>query len=177
MSEKPGTRLGDWSKRKLAAKAAEQETKAAPPPAPVDDASSSDALAELNLPDIETLDKDSDFTPFLDARVPELLQRQALRKLWVSDPVFSMSDGLNDYDPTQMSFLEQISKSAQAVLTKAIKEEQARIEAARDAEPTDELRPSSEDALAEPSSSVADEPDADVEAGVPVPASPVADKA
>ena len=50
------------------------------------------------LPDIETLDKDSDFTVFMKEGVPEALKRQALRKLWRSDPVFAVIDGLDDYD-------------------------------------------------------------------------------
>ncbi len=51
-----------------------------------------------NLPDIETLDKDSDYTGFLREGVPEQLRKQALRKLWRSDPVLANLDGLNDYD-------------------------------------------------------------------------------
>lgn len=133
MSERTGTRLRDWSKRKLEARAAEDLARAereATAEVPVAAETSEDAVAELHLPDIETLDKDSDFTPFLDARVPEELQRQALRKLWTSDPTFSELDGLNDYDPGYMDYLKQISVSAQAVLTKAIKEEEARLRAA-----------------------------------------------
>ncbi len=55
-------------------------------------------IAAEDLPDIETLDQDSDFTPFLKDGVPEELRRLALRKLWMSDPAFSVLDGLNDYD-------------------------------------------------------------------------------
>jgi hypothetical protein len=51
-----------------------------------------------DLPDIETLDKDSDFTPFLADGVPEVVKKLALRKLWGSDPVLANLDGLNDYD-------------------------------------------------------------------------------
>ena len=51
-----------------------------------------------SLPDIESLDKDSDFTGFLQAGVPEELKNLALRKLWLSDPVLANVDGLNDYD-------------------------------------------------------------------------------
>lgn len=51
-----------------------------------------------DLPDVETLDASSDYTAFLDPRVPEETQRQALRKLWASDPSFNIRDGLDDYD-------------------------------------------------------------------------------
>lgn len=49
------------------------------------------------LPPIETLDRDSDYTPFMRADVPDALRNQALRKLWQSDPVFANLDGLVEY--------------------------------------------------------------------------------
>ncbi len=51
-----------------------------------------------DLPDIETLDENSDYTVFLQDGVPEELRRLALRKLWRSNPIFANLDGLNDYD-------------------------------------------------------------------------------
>lgn len=50
------------------------------------------------LPDIDSLDKDSDFSAFLRQGVPEEIRRRALRVLWRSDPVLANLDGLNDYD-------------------------------------------------------------------------------
>jgi len=50
------------------------------------------------LPPIESLTKDSDFTPFLADKVPEIIRRKALKLLWRSDPIFANLDGLNDYD-------------------------------------------------------------------------------
>ncbi|WP_395458423.1 DUF3306 domain-containing protein [Azospirillum melinis] len=50
-----------------------------------------------DLPPIEELTGESDFTPFLRAEVPEDLHRQALRKLWTSDPIYANDDGLKDY--------------------------------------------------------------------------------
>ncbi len=52
----------------------------------------------LELPDIDSLNADSDFTPFLKKGVPEELKNRALRKLWRVNPVFGHLDGLNDYD-------------------------------------------------------------------------------
>src|SRR5690348_1670518 len=49
------------------------------------------------LPSIETLGKDSDYTPFMRPDVPDALRNAALRKLWQSDPVFANLDGLVDY--------------------------------------------------------------------------------
>jgi len=48
--------------------------------------------------DIDELEYGSDFTPFMDAKVPKALKRMALRKLWRSNPILANVDGLNDYD-------------------------------------------------------------------------------
>jgi len=57
-----------------------------------------DEEAARNLPPVESLNKDSDYTPFLNTGVPEKLARAALRKMWSSDPAFNIRDGLDDYD-------------------------------------------------------------------------------
>lgn len=54
-------------------------------------------VEESELPDVEEMDGESDFTPFLKKGVSEQLQRKALRKLWLSDPVLANVDGLLDY--------------------------------------------------------------------------------
>ena len=48
--------------------------------------------------DLESLTYESDFTVFLKQGVPEALKNTALRKLWRSNPVLAVVDGLNDYD-------------------------------------------------------------------------------
>lgn len=53
---------------------------------------------ELALPDVDTLDADSDYTPFMSDKVSDAIRNRALRKLWRSDPVLACVDGLNDYD-------------------------------------------------------------------------------
>ena len=50
------------------------------------------------LPDIDSLDDNSDFSMFLREGVPDVLRRKALRKLWRVNPVLANLDGLNDYD-------------------------------------------------------------------------------
>ncbi|MBP2313186.1 DUF3306 domain-containing protein [Azospirillum soli] len=70
----------------------------APLPVPEEPAPAAEAEDPLkDLPPVEELTVESDFTPFLRAEVPEDLHRQALRKLWTSDPVFANDDGLKDY--------------------------------------------------------------------------------
>ena len=51
-----------------------------------------------DLPDVDALNKDSDFSLFMREGTPEHLKKIALRKLFNSDPAFSVLDGLNDYD-------------------------------------------------------------------------------
>lgn len=51
-----------------------------------------------DLPDIESLTYESDFTGFLREGVPNELRKLALKKLWRSNPVLANVDGLNDYD-------------------------------------------------------------------------------
>lgn len=125
MSDALSDRLARWSRRKAAARrggalpeepdqpraadarSAEAEAEASPVPSapPAADAAAdhdtAPAAADAALPDlppIDQLDFQSDFTAFMAKNVPEAIRRAALRKLWVSDPVLANLDGLNDYD-------------------------------------------------------------------------------
>lgn len=101
--------LRRWSRRKAETRdePAETDARAGPVAAPAREeaggalATTAETEAEsppLDLPDIETLGKESDYTPFMQPGVPEDLKIRALRKLWRSDPVLANLDGLNDYD-------------------------------------------------------------------------------
>jgi hypothetical protein len=48
--------------------------------------------------ELETLNYDSDFGPFMKKGVPDVLKNLAMRKLWTSNPILANVDGLNDYD-------------------------------------------------------------------------------
>jgi Protein of unknown function (DUF3306) len=102
-----------WARRKSAAReqarAAASEpaqgpepegADAAPAPAPAEAPARRDpepAVDLDSLPDIESLTYESDYTVFLRKGVPAELRRQALRKLWRSDPILANLDGLVDY--------------------------------------------------------------------------------
>ena len=101
-------RLSRWSRLKQAEREkntgtppqADLREKSAALPAVTTEAAP-DVEEEINpedLPDIDAMDRDSDFTIFLKKGVPEMLQRKALRKLWKLDPAFGFLDGMNDYD-------------------------------------------------------------------------------
>ncbi|HFC04625.1 MAG TPA: DUF3306 domain-containing protein [Rhizobiales bacterium] len=66
----------------------------------VPDADGSELLTEEDFDDVdfEALDKSSDYTRFAKSNVPAAIQQKALRKLWESDSVFEVLDGMNDYD-------------------------------------------------------------------------------
>jgi hypothetical protein len=61
-------------------------------------AEASDAVRIEDLPDIESLTYESDFTVFMAKGVPKALRNQALKTLWRSNPILANLDGLNDYD-------------------------------------------------------------------------------
>lgn len=84
--------LSRWARVKAAANKAEPES---PLPAPAEGGEEAEIDQEQTiseLPSIESLTKDSDFSAFLGAGVPEALRKAALAKLWASDPLFSRAE-------------------------------------------------------------------------------------
>ena len=94
--------LAGWSRRKLesalqnAATAAESPASAPPVPAAVAPAASPATAPSPELPAVESLTFDSDFTPFLRPDVDADLKRAALKRL-LRDPRFNVMDGLDVY--------------------------------------------------------------------------------
>jgi hypothetical protein len=82
--------LGRWSRRKIEARESPPED---PPPAPPQAAAEEGAP---QLPAIDDLTLESDFSGFFHPEVDEDLRRSALRKLF-SDPHFNVMDGLDTY--------------------------------------------------------------------------------
>ncbi len=60
-------------------------------------------LTDEDMPPLETLDENSDFSGFLSPKVSETLRRAALRKLFHFQQ-FNITDGLNDYDDDYTQF-------------------------------------------------------------------------
>ena len=60
-------------------------------------------LTDEDMPPLDSLDEDSDYSGFLSSGVSEALRRRALRKLF-SSAVFNIPDGLDDYDDDFTSF-------------------------------------------------------------------------
>jgi hypothetical protein len=76
--------LSRWSRLKREEAAKPAEVPASPAPAAAED-------APPPLPPVEGLTPESDFTPFMHAKVPLETRRAALKKLF-SDPQFSVPD-------------------------------------------------------------------------------------
>ena len=62
------------------------------------------------LPEIDSLDDSSDYTPFMQAGVPDELRTKALKRLWQLDPTFNEVDGLVEYGE-DFSISRTIAKS------------------------------------------------------------------
>lgn len=116
--------LDRWSRRKQEARAQEQAVPEAEPAAgaaldAAPAAPSSDVppqqepeprvLTDEDMPPIESLTDDGDYSGFLSAGVSELLRRQALKRLF-SSPKFNVTDGLDDFaeDYTQFAPLGDV---------------------------------------------------------------------
>ncbi len=105
-----------WSRRKLEVKEAEEsssesielaklEAGAEGPlaEAPVEVEPEAPPLTDADMPDIETLTEESDFSPFMSPGVSDELRNLALRKLFRAS-VFNVRDGLDEYDDDFTTF-------------------------------------------------------------------------
>jgi hypothetical protein len=104
--------LGRWSRRKQRARRESADAAPPQPPAPSpeeqpDGASDEEAqeqpLTDVDMPPLESLGEDSDYSGFLSPGVSDKLRRVALKKLF-SSPYFNVRDGLDDYDEDFRNF-------------------------------------------------------------------------
>ena len=61
------------------------------------------ALTDEDMPDVETLNEDSDFSGFMSTGVSEALRKMALQKLFHGKS-YNVRDGLDEYDGDYTSF-------------------------------------------------------------------------
>lgn len=94
--------LQRWSRRKL-----EQHDANVLKRSNVDDPSEPEKiekpLCDDDMPPLDSLDENSDYSGFLSKNVSEKLRKQALRKLFSSQE-FNIRDGLDDYDGDYTQF-------------------------------------------------------------------------
>jgi len=110
--ESPGDFLARWSRRKIeaddeAARPDDPDAVIALPPEAEADAPQARGpepeLTDADMPPVETLGADSDYTPFMSPGVSDGLRQKALRILF-NQPACNITDGLNDYDDDYTQF-------------------------------------------------------------------------
>ena len=168
--------LNRWSRRKQSQ--GEQDHAETPEETATADGTAPDgeedaALDPATLPDIDSLDKESDFTVFMQDGVPEELRARALRKLWTTDPVLANLDGLNDYDEdfgailkAGAKWMQRIAKAEKKIAAAEKEDGPAGAADARPAEEgseTDSPAPESADTVAAAESAVGEDEDADTD--------------
>jgi hypothetical protein len=107
--------LSRWSRRKLQAEEASRREELALPNEPAEitndlvaEAESVEqviepVLTDADMPSIESLDENSDFSGFMSSGVSDKLRNLALRKMFQA-PSFNIRDGLDEYDEDYTSF-------------------------------------------------------------------------
>lgn len=95
--------MSRWSRRKQAVQEEQRQLEREAEAQKVQQELEAQLPTDADMPDIDTLTEDSDFSGFLSPKVSESLRRVALRKLFHS-PGFNMIDGLDDYDEDFTSF-------------------------------------------------------------------------
>ena len=115
------SRLHRWSKQKTAATEESRQIDDRQPEEVVDsqlvapaeevleedyqEKNTEDEATPAELPPLESLGDDSDYSMFMSSEVDESLRKLALRKLFKA-PFFNIRDGLNDYDEDFTNFEE-----------------------------------------------------------------------
>ena len=152
-----------WSRRKAAVEAEKRAGDAARDDAEaeaerraLEDRPDEEVLAELNLPDPDSLGEGDDFAAFMAKAVPERLRRRALRRLWLSNPVLANLDQLVDYGEdftdaaTVMADLQTVYRVGKGMVSDedlaeaAAAEDEAPPEAAEDEDEDDAAPPAEE---------------------------------
>jgi hypothetical protein len=120
-----------WSRRKLETQHADQGGAAGDSAAAIHVKPATEetdaVLTDADMPPIETLDEDSDYSSFLSPGVSDDLRHQAMRKLF-AQPDFNITDGLNDYDEDYTQFAglgKVITHEMKRMLQRELDNEQA----------------------------------------------------
>ena len=138
--------LERWSRRKATArtdKAEQAPADALEPkaeaPLPAENTAAPQAIDPDTLPDIDSLDENSDFSIFMQDGVPDALRNRALRKLWQIDPAFNVVDGLLEYgeDFTDLAAVAEAVQTVYKVGKGMVSESDEPEETAKDESETD----------------------------------------
>ena len=169
-----------WSRRRAAVaeeehvqEQAEVKARVAEERSALEECPDEEVLAELKLPDPESMKQGDDFSAFMAEAVPERLRRRALRQLWRSNPVLANLDNLVDYgeDYTDAALVVENLQTAYQVGKGMLKHLEALAEAAEKAVAE---APEDEDGATGAEAGEAEEPAMEAGAETPPPALPEA---
>ena len=144
-SDPESSLLSRWAKRKEAVRE-EEEVEAAVAEA-ADEAepeTEEEAMAlleerdpelakQISTMDLDKLSYDDDFTVFMKTKVPDIIRRKALSKLWLSHPLLANLDGLNEYDEDYTQAADAAEMVAKAFEAARLREEEAAKKKAKEA--------------------------------------------
>lgn len=162
-----------WARRKAAVAAEERaveeagrEAVAAEERRALEERPDEDVLAELELPDPDSMKQGDDFSAFMADKVPERLRRRALRQLWRSNPVLANLDNLVDYgeDYTDAALVMENLQTAYQVGKGMLKHIEAMAEAAERAAGAEEPADGGASPETEPGAEEVEEPAMEVDA-------------
>jgi len=128
--------LSRWSRRKLESREAEDNRLTALAdddnpgiaPAPEAEAEAPVVLTDADMPAIDSLTEESDFSGFMSSGVSDKLRNLALRKLF-NAPEFNIRDGLDEYDE-DYTYFEKLGDIVTCDMKHQIEmEEKERLEA------------------------------------------------
>ena len=89
-------------------------------------------LTDADMPDIESLDENSDFSGFMSTGVSDELRNLALRKLFKA-PVFNIRDGLDEYDE-DYTYFEKLGDIVTCDMKHQIEMQEKKLREAQEAE-------------------------------------------
>jgi len=131
--------LSRWSRRKLEAKQEPVRVEQVSTPEagvsplePIAEEIEAPPLTDADMPDIESLTEDSDFSGFMSSGVSDELRNLALRKLFHA-PVFNIRDGLDEYDE-DYTFFEKLGDIVTCDMKHQIEVQELKLREAMEAE-------------------------------------------
>jgi hypothetical protein len=170
--------LSRWSRRKLEVEQSapetvepvqlEMEASQSAEAAAAVDVAEQPVLTDADMPDIDSLTEDSDFSGFMSSGVSDELRNLALRKLFKA-PVFNIRDGLDEYDE-DYTYFEKLGdivtcdmKHQIEMQEKKLREAQAAEEAAAEQDAIEEIEDDEIEAIESTGDELEPEPDEQVE--------------
>ncbi|MCP5084085.1 MAG: DUF3306 domain-containing protein [Alphaproteobacteria bacterium] len=156
-SDPENSLLSRWAKRKEAVREAEEvEAAVAEPAEEAEPETEEEAMAlleerdpelaeQISTMDLDKLSYDDDFTVFMKTKVPDIIRRKALSKLWLSHPLLANLDGLNEYDEDYTQAADAAETVRKIFEAARLRKEEAAKKKAREALASNSSEPAPEE--------------------------------